>query len=112
MDSADDPPPSLSRPLLTFIPEDMGMTCPMRMRKKNKIEAGGADSVVFATTAAEIMRWISKLFTGEDLTGFRKFIGLFVLWHFDFRYRKMIFVDLSTGLGSWDCVSHGWWDVP
>jgi hypothetical protein len=45
-------------------------------------------------------RWIQKLFTKEDPIGIHKFLGIFVLLHFVFRYTQMFFGDPSAGLGT------------
>lgn len=45
-------------------------------------------------------RWIQKLFTKEDPIGVHKFLGVFVLLHFAFRYTQMFFGDPSAGLGT------------
>jgi len=45
-------------------------------------------------------RWVQKLFTKEDPIGVHKFLGVFVLLHFVFRYAQMFFGDPSAGLGT------------
>ena len=45
-------------------------------------------------------RWMQKLFTKEDPIGVHKFLGVFVLLHFAFRYMQMLFGDPSAGLGT------------
>jgi Cytochrome b5-like Heme/Steroid binding domain len=41
-----------------------------------------------------------KLFTREDPVGVHKYLGLFCLLHFAYRYGQMLFFDPSAGLGS------------
>jgi cytochrome b involved in lipid metabolism len=41
-----------------------------------------------------------KLFTKEDPVGIHKYLGLFCLLHFAYRYGQMLFFDPSAGLGS------------
>lgn len=41
-----------------------------------------------------------KLFTREDPVGIHKYLGLFCLLHFAYRYGQMLFFDPSAGLGS------------
>ncbi len=45
-------------------------------------------------------RWIQKLFTKEDPIGIHKFLGVFVLLHFAFRFMQMLFGDPSAGFGT------------
>lgn len=48
----------------------------------------------------KIPRWRKKLFTKEDPIGLHKYMGIFVLSHFLFRFPQMWFGDPSCGLGS------------
>jgi Cytochrome b5-like Heme/Steroid binding domain len=45
-------------------------------------------------------RWRVKLFTKEDPFGVHKYLGVFVLLHFAFRFYQMLFTDPSAGLGT------------
>lgn len=45
-------------------------------------------------------RWRAKLFTKEDSIGVHKYLGVFCLLHFGFRFTQMYFGDPSAGLGS------------
>jgi hypothetical protein len=45
-------------------------------------------------------RWRVKLFTKEDPVGVHKYLGVFVLLHFIFRFYQMLFTDPSAGLGT------------
>lgn len=47
-----------------------------------------------------VPRWRKKLFTKEDPIGVHKYMGVFVLLHFIFRYGQMYFGDPSAGLGT------------
>lgn len=51
-------------------------------------------------TVDNIPRWRKKLFTKEDPIGIHKYMGIFVLLHFLFRFRQMYFGDPSCGLGT------------
>lgn len=55
---------------------------------------------VSITNTKQRPRWIQKLFTKEDPIGVHKFLGVFVLLHFAFRYMQMLFGDPSAGLGT------------
>jgi hypothetical protein len=44
--------------------------------------------------------WRKKLFTKEDPNGLHKYLGLFCVGHFIFRFFQMLFGDWSCGLGS------------
>jgi len=48
---------------------------------------------------SNVPRWRTKLFTKED-PGIHKYMGIFVLLHFTFRYYHMYFGDPSCGFGS------------
>ena len=43
--------------------------------------------------------WRKKLFTHEDPIGLHKYLGIFVLLHFAFRFRQLLFGDPSAGFG-------------
>ena len=45
-------------------------------------------------------RWQQKLFTKEDPIGVHKYLGIFCLVHFAFRFLQMYFFDPSAGLGT------------
>jgi cytochrome b involved in lipid metabolism len=47
----------------------------------------------------DVPRWRTKLFTKED-PGIHKYMGVFVLLHFIFRYYQMYFSDPTAGFGS------------
>jgi hypothetical protein len=49
---------------------------------------------------AAAISWRQKLFTKEDPNGLHKYLGLFCLGHFVFRFSQMLFGDWSCGLGS------------
>lgn len=51
-------------------------------------------------TIATVPRWRRKLFTKEDPNGVHKYLGLFVLLNFIFRFGQMFFGDPSAGLGT------------
>jgi cytochrome b involved in lipid metabolism len=52
------------------------------------------------TTCPHRPRWRQKLFTKEDPIGLHKYLGIFCLLHFTFRYAQMIFGDPSAGFGT------------
>ncbi len=43
----------------------------------------------------------TKLFTKEDPIGIHKYCGIFVLFHFAYRYTRAFFGDPTAGLGNW-----------
>ena len=46
-------------------------------------------------------RWRTKLFTREDPNGVHKYLGIFCLWHYLFRYTQMLWgADVAAGWGS------------
>ena len=45
-------------------------------------------------------RWQQKLFTAEDPIGIHKYLGVFCLLHFIFRFAQMLLGDPSAGLGT------------
>lgn len=45
-------------------------------------------------------RWVQKLFTREDPIGIHKYMGIFVLAHFIFRFGQLYFGDPSAGFGT------------
>ncbi len=47
-----------------------------------------------------VPRWRRKLFTKEDPIGFHKYLGLFCLLNFIFRFGQIYFGDPSAGLGT------------
>jgi cytochrome b involved in lipid metabolism len=59
-----------------------------------------AAATATATFDKKIPRWRQKLFTKEDPIGIHKYMGIFVLLHFIFRFRQMYFGDPSCGLGT------------
>eukprot|EP00550_Attheya_septentrionalis_P000807 CAMPEP_0198290574 /NCGR_PEP_ID=MMETSP1449-20131203/8383_1 /TAXON_ID=420275 /ORGANISM="Attheya septentrionalis, Strain CCMP2084" /LENGTH=460 /DNA_ID=CAMNT_0043989089 /DNA_START=207 /DNA_END=1586 /DNA_ORIENTATION=+ len=48
----------------------------------------------------KIPRWRTKLFTKEDPIGIHKYMGVFVLLHYAFRYSQMYVGDPTAGLGN------------
>lgn len=50
--------------------------------------------------AGDIPRWRKKLFTKEDPIGVHKYLGVYVLLHFIFRFGQMYVGDASCGLGT------------
>jgi hypothetical protein len=63
-----------------------------------------------ATSLGEgrISRLRRKLFTREDPIGVHKYLGVFCLLHFAFRYFQMLFADPSAGLGTRLGMGPGW----
>jgi cytochrome b involved in lipid metabolism len=59
-----------------------------------------AAAVAAAAPVDSVPRWRKKLFTKEDPIGVHKYMGVFVLLHFVFRYFQMYLGDPSCGLGS------------
>ena len=59
-------------------------------------------SVVSSSTAntRQVPLWRKKLFTHEDPIGIHKYLGIFVLLHFAFRYSQLLFGDPSAGFGN------------
>jgi hypothetical protein len=55
-----------------------------------------------------ISRLRRKLFTREDPIGVHKYLGVFCLLHFAFRYFQMLFADPSAGLGTRLGMGPGW----
>jgi hypothetical protein len=55
-----------------------------------------------------VPRWRRKLFTKEDPIGVHKYLGIFCLLHFAFRYYQMLFGDPSAGLGTRLGKGHSW----
>jgi Fe2+ transport system protein B len=53
-----------------------------------------------SSTKTKIPRWKAKLFTKEDPIGVHKYLGVFVLLHFAFRFFQMLITDPSAGLGT------------
>jgi len=52
------------------------------------------------TTTTCVPRWRAKLFTKEDPIGVHKYLGIFCLLHFAFRFAQMLAGDPSAGLGT------------
>jgi hypothetical protein len=62
--------------------------------------SGPTRKVIRSTTSLQKPRWRVKLFTKEDPVGVHKYLGVFVLLHFIFRFYQMLFTDPSAGLGT------------
>ena len=53
-----------------------------------------------SSLVTKVPRWRAKLFTKEDPIGVHKYLGVFVLMHFAFRFFQMFFTDPSAGFGT------------
>ena len=64
------------------------------------ISTAVAETTGFEEPKRKAPRWRTKLFTKEDPIGIHKYMGIFSLLHFAFRYSQMLFGDPSCGLGT------------
>jgi cytochrome b involved in lipid metabolism len=68
------------------------------------VEDGGNRTASVAVPPSSVTksppRWRRKLFTKEDPIGVHKYLGVFCLLHFGFRFLQMYFGDPSAGFGS------------
>lgn len=66
--------------------------------------SSSSSSVAAAATTPPITRkrprWQQKLFTKEDPIGVHKYLGIFCLLHYAFRFGQMYFGDISAGYGT------------
>jgi hypothetical protein len=62
--------------------------------------SGQTQEVIRSSSPLRKPRWKVKLFTKEDPIGVHKYLGVFVLLHFIFRFYQMLFADPSAGLGT------------
>ena len=65
----------------------------------DKITKPTTHTAVLESNVKDVPRWRTKLFTKED-PGIHKYMGVFVLLHFTFRYYQMYFGDPTAGFGS------------
>jgi len=74
-------------------------SCPFSTKSTTAM-ASTADAIMTVPVTDNVPRWRKKLFTKEDPIGIHKYMGVFVLLHFIFRYAQMCFGDPSCGLGT------------
>lgn len=81
-------------------------TTPSFQEAENSIESIAStkttrtDAISTVRDITKVPRWRRKLFTKEDPIGIHKYMGIFCLLHFIFRYYQMLFTDPSAGYGT------------
>ena len=89
--------------LKDFLVVEDDTTC-SSSNKCQELSVPSSTSTTTTTTTSSVQRkrprWIQKLFTKEDPIGVHKYLGIFCLLNFAYRFGHLYFGDMAAGLGS------------